>query len=140
LHLTGIDGSILRLRDARGFREFIKSKADELHLTGTIQRTRGTDAILVFEGSVVNTNQFIAFIKQCRSQGMIGSFNRPNLPVNIEDSWFGDFAILRSRSKQAVRGRYSSQEYEKLSEYSYGDAKDVVNSPDIGYGNNEENF
>ena len=126
LHLEGIDGSLTRLGDTRGFRELVKAKAIECNITGTIQRTHGRDAILIFEGTVTNTIEFIKFLKQCRSQAMIRNFVRPN-PQITEDTWYGDFTILTSRSKRATRGQYSSHEYDKLSEYSYGDQEMLFN-------------
>lgn len=92
LLLSSIDGNLPSLCDKKGFRSYIQAKAVELGITGFIQRTRGRDAKLIFEGSKAITDNFFDFLKVCRSQGMV-EFDRPDAPRCASETWYGEFTI-----------------------------------------------
>jgi len=50
-----------------------------------------------------------------------------------DDTYYGDFSILISKSKRATKGRHSDPAYDKRSEYSYSDAREVVAFPENQY-------
>lgn len=46
----------------------------------------------------------------------------------VDEPFFSEFKVLVSHSKRATCGPFSDHEFDKKSQYSYGDAKDIVGS------------
>lgn len=138
MKLEAVNGDLLSLRGDGGFggfRKYCKEKADALNVTGYVQGILNRDMFIFFEGSPHQCKLYHNFLKMCRSQGMIGAITDIKKSTQ-QETYYGDFAIVRSYSKRATRGRYSDPEHDKRSTYSYGDARDIVASPDNS--NNDE--
>ncbi len=129
--LEHVNGKLVSLSEGgyKGFREYCKAKADTVGVTGYIQGIRDRNMQLVFEGTTAQCTQMLNFLKVCRSNAMISIFKVLSKDI-LDDTYYGDFAILISTSKLFKRGKYSDPQYDKRSEYSYGENLDVVSTPD----------
>jgi acylphosphatase len=121
LRLTDVDGSLTTLSTHRGFRNFVKAKADEIGVTGTIQRYLHSDAIIEFEGTDQRVGEMWVFLRLCHGQGMFQNFGISSERVS-NCSRYEDFSILADftleREGKIAKGLYSDGQSEKLSEYS----------------------
>jgi acylphosphatase len=63
---------------ANNFRNYVKRQADLLGVTGRIHRAAADscDVILEFEGSWEASNQFMQFLTECQSSGMVESITQ----------------------------------------------------------------
>ena len=100
----------------------MKAKADELRVTGTIQRYVGDDVHIVFEGTRDTHFAFLGFLKSEVGR-MIESFENPQ-ETNREFSYYDSFTILcdfsrtEARGGKTRKGMYSNEEHDKLSTLS----------------------
>jgi acylphosphatase len=129
--LERVDGQLASLSGHGGFRKYCKASADALAVTGYIQGVLGRDMTILFEGESSQCRAFFNFLKTCRSQAMVGEIKEVTITYR-DDNYYGEFSILVSHSRRCTRGRYSDAQYDKRSEYSYGEARDVVATPDGG--------
>jgi acylphosphatase len=129
--LERVDGQLASLSGHGGFRKYCKASADALGVTGYVQGVLGRDMAILFEGESDQCRVFFNFLKTCRSQGMVAEFKEVTRTYR-DDTYYDKFSILVSHSRRCTRGRYSDAEYDKRSEYSYGEARDAVATPDGG--------
>jgi acylphosphatase len=123
MRLVEVNGSLTTLSEHRGFRNFVKAKADELGVTGTIQRYHHNDVMIEFEGTIQQVREFREFLRMCQGQDMIQTFANEYLTPS-DYLKFENFKILKDFSRtverggKVVRGQYSDGQYDKISEYS----------------------
>ena len=129
--LERVDGQLVSLSGHGGFRKYCKASAAALGVTGYIQGVLGCDMSILFEGESDQCRAFFNFLKTCRSQGMVAEFKEVTRTFR-DDTYYGEFSILVSHSRRCTRSSYSDAQYDKRSEYSYGEARDVVATPDGG--------
>jgi hypothetical protein len=98
--------------------------ANNIGVTGTIQRYHHTDIILTFEGTLDQSRSFLIFLKECHQQGMFTHF-RDSTQRGSLFRLYSDFSIIKdfSRTKEnggkVLKGRYSDDsEFDKQSDYS----------------------
>jgi acylphosphatase len=128
--LERVDGQLASLGGHGGFRKYCKTRANAAGVTGYVQGVFGRDMEILFEGESEQCTTFFNFLKTCRSQAMVAEIKDITCTYR-SDTYYGDFSILVSKSRRCTRGRYSDAEYDKRSEYSYGEARDVVATPDF---------
>lgn len=129
--LERVNGQLVSLSEHGGFRKYCKASADALEVTGYIQGVLNRDMAILFEGESGQCKKFFNFLKTCRSQGMIEEIKEVTT-THRNDNYYDEFSILVSHSRRCNRGRYSDPQYDKRSEYSYGEASDVVSTSDGG--------
>jgi acylphosphatase len=118
-----VNGSLTTLSEHRGFRNFVKAKADELGVTGTIQRYHLKDVMIEFEGTNRQVGEFMHFLQMCSAQEMIQTFT-DMIDSRGEFLHYDNFRILEDLSKpverggKVIRGQYSDGQCDKISEYS----------------------
>ena len=113
-----------------GFREYLKSKAEEYNLRGRVWRCQGSDVRVEWEGTNENANRFYdEVIDNLVNENWVSSYYD-------EGSWEGRtrahykpaaFTIEKNTSTRAVKGRYSADGYE-ISMASSAD-RPVLQSP-----------
>lgn len=121
--LVNVNGSMTTLSKNKGFRNYVKAAADHIGVTGTIQRYHHADVKIEFEGTIDAVNEFIAFLKQCRGQGMIEHFADAREDIrrlSLYESFdiLTDFSRTVDKGGKVLRGKYSDQDHDKVSEYS----------------------
>ena len=129
--LNNIDGSLLELnvpatRDlikrATGVREYVKQSAEALGLGGSIQRVAGSHVEVVVYGASDAVKTFDDFLDDLVSMKIVAAVRwaaTKDVKVPRKGSTaYCQFNILPSASSQAKKGAYSSDAYDKVSEYS----------------------
>ena len=128
IRLTNVNGKLTSLSEYQGFRKFVKAKAVELHVGGTIQRYHERDVMVVFEGYADDVREFYNFLKRCKMQDMIESFAEIHYET-LDDMWQMvsenfSFKILKNFSKTVrqggtiITGRYSGEDFDKITVFS----------------------
>lgn len=128
--LERVNGQLASLSGCGGFREYCKANAVRIGVTGYIQGVLGRDMTILFEGESRQCEEFFNFLKVCRTQAMVAEFKDITRTFR-DDNFYDVFSILVSQSKRCSRGRYSDVQYDNRTEYSYGEARDVVATPDV---------
>ena len=120
------------LADPGGFRRYVRQYALDHQLTGTIQRTNGTNVEVTIEGALSDINSFESFLQGCLAQDVFEN----NLWLHdrkINRRLYSQFLILSDKvyekSKNnplgVVTGRFSDRENEIASVASYEDTTDA---------------
>jgi acylphosphatase len=122
MRLVEVNGSLTTLSEHQGFRNFVKAKADELGVTGRIQRYYHNDVLIEFEGTIQQVRELRQFLTRCQGQDMIQTF-RDDILSPSDDLMFDNFKILKDFSRTVerrgnVKGEYSDGQFDKISEYS----------------------
>ena len=65
--LRNVDATLTSLAEDRGFRNFAKSQADKVGITGYIQRYHANDLKLGFEGTDQQCREFFDWLKRLRT-------------------------------------------------------------------------
>jgi len=107
------------LSSSGGFRRYIRAQAINHGLTGTIQRTEGSDVRVIFEGDITQHNNFYDFLMELVGLTMIDDIDFV-VERAIRRRAKAGFKILHdgSHKKSArnpdgvVSGRYSGNDYE----------------------------
>jgi acylphosphatase len=121
--MMNVDGSLTSLSSCRGFRNYVKARADEVGITGVIQRYHHNDVRIQFEGNEDQVSVFIQFLTACRGQRMIELFegvSRSSNIVRLYDSFdiITDFSRTVECGGKVHRGRFSDPDHDKSSVYS----------------------
>jgi acylphosphatase len=100
------------------------ANANEMGITGTIQRYHHTDVIIKFEGRHDQIEPFLEFLKICHGQEMFSDFvdRRDDVvPFRLYDNFsiVVDFSRTVENGGKVVKGPHSDDnQYDKQSEYS----------------------
>ena len=124
MRLENATGKLAIFAGFKGFRKFVQAKANELHITGTIQRYHHYDIKLKLEGTLEQQMAFIDFLDECQDRGMISGIAE-YVSREIRYRISRKFVILKDHSRlvdnngKVHKGDYSDDpDYEKLSLYS----------------------
>jgi acylphosphatase len=124
MYLRNVDASLASLAEVKGFRNFVKARADSIGVTGFIQRFHANDLKLGFEGSEEQCDDFLNWLFQLNSDyHMIGFFQfiteafsrRRRLHVSFEKIM--DHSRLKERGSTVYKGPYSDSDMDKLSDF-----------------------
>lgn len=126
LRLNNVDGSLTSLSEHKGFRNYTRAQAEEIGITGFVQRYYQSDVLLHYEGTVGQINMLFGFLRTCKAQGMIESFVYHKEEREIRDHMYETFDILKDHFKtgqgqggRVFKGPYSDEcQYDKLTNYS----------------------
>ena len=114
------------LFDAGGFRRYVQTHATRFGITGTIQRMRGNEVAIKFEGTANSISHFDLFLVDCFERGYYSEQLRRSRPTEVAFGGFlRGFTILsdascphddRFRPNGVISGRHSSGDYIKQPE------------------------
>ena len=122
LRFDTINASILQLNDdqdptRKGFRNFVRLRAEQLGITGNIMRTPNVHARVVLYGTMEMLQNFDEFINEMGHLGMIEACNELE-GLSVSHRPPNCFKVLKSTSSHARRGPYSEEEYDGSTHYS----------------------
>lgn len=73
MRLFDVNGCLTSLSEHKGFRNFVKTTADNIGVTGIIQRYHRQDVLIDFEGTDSQVRGFQRFLRECEDQEMVHS-------------------------------------------------------------------
>eukprot|EP01035_Chromulina_nebulosa_P028732 gene28732-37976_t len=123
MRLVEVNGNLTVFSQHKGFRNYIKAKADELGITGTIQRYHHKDVLIEYEGTESQVKDLSEFLNDCNQQGMIERFMDIESQV-IVVRFYQRFTIVKDFSRtvdkggKIIKGAYSDELHDKISLYS----------------------
>jgi acylphosphatase len=105
MRLCNVNGNLTVFSQHKGFENYIKAKADELGITGTIQRYHHNDVVIEYEGTEIQVKNYSDFLYDCQRQDMINYFtNVENQVVLIR--FFREFKIMPDFSRTEQRSLF----------------------------------
>ena len=110
--MRGVDGSILKLQNTHGFRNYVKTKAVGLKLTGWIKRVPRCDVEIVVSGDESNLKEFDAFVESCVATSICAT---ADVEMSHKTIVGNDFVVLRSDRRYCKTGKYSNGEIDIVS-------------------------
>ncbi len=121
---VNVDGNLTSLLKIKGFRNYVKAYADTIGVTGLIQRYHNKDVRIWFEGLANQHAQFILFIEECINKQMVeyavcekeDSYHKRKLYDGFKI--VTDFSRTVDRGGKVVKGKYSDDEHDKMSQSS----------------------
>ena len=117
--LHNVNGRLASLSNYRGFRRYVKALADNVGVTGRIQRTRGEDVDLVFEGTDEQIGLFFRHLQALHRQAMFHGYDLVRRQDIGPRPVYEEFSIIVNLHRLVTRkGPHSDHEFDKLSEYS----------------------
>jgi acylphosphatase len=124
MRLVDANGKLASLAGHQGFRKYVMATANQMGITGTIQRYHHTDVIIKFEGYRAEVEPFLDFLRTCRGQEMFSDFG-DHFYQATEFRLYTDFSIVVDFSRttenggKVVKGPHSDDtQYDKQSDYS----------------------
>jgi acylphosphatase len=111
-NLIGVNGSILELRDTRGFRNFVKTEADKLKLSGWVKKVPRCDVEIVVCGDEASLERFNDFIVSCENISICSVATMKNSDKLIVGK---EFVVLKSDRRNCKTGQYSDKELDIVS-------------------------
>lgn len=122
LVLCNVNTSLATLSDAGEFRNFVKAKADEIGVTGYIQRYHDNDLKLCFEGTKGQCNEFLDWLVGLKSTyHMIERIQpklygeRRDMRLSLSFDKIKDHTKLRGNGGTVIKGLHSDKDMEKIS-------------------------
>jgi len=104
-----------------GFRVYLKEKANEIGVTGTIQRYNSFDIRVTVEGTEQQLRSFYYFLDECIAFGMISDFQLRHQRYRIDSRQYQTVLIATDFQKSVENGgtlqtgQYSGDDGEKKS-------------------------
>jgi acylphosphatase len=125
MYLRNVNASLASLSEVKGFRNFVKSEADRIGITGFIQRYHANGLKLGFEGSREQCRDFLNWLSNLRSDyHMIEHYDFVVYAAQRDMRGYKSFekimdhSRLRERGGTVCKGPYSEGDMDKLSEFS----------------------
>lgn len=127
-HLEDVNGSILSLSEAKGFRHYVASRIREMGLKGYIKRVPRQHAKLVVTGTRAQLQEVEDFLEEMEEQGLIHGHFREKQPDMIPIS--KTFKVLSSDRKYVMTGSYSDKNLDETRSHFSAD-EPILREPSL---------